>query len=107
MITGYPRTCRSGHVLGGPEVEHIGEHRQCRECRWNTQRAAQERYRYSPKGEMTGRRTLIRERELANVRDALILEAMIVEIEARVWLAGKNATRRLRDARGQGGTTWE
>jgi hypothetical protein len=41
----YPRTCRNGHVIAGPEDEHLGEHRQCRECRHESQRNAMHRYR--------------------------------------------------------------
>lgn len=36
----YPRTCRNGHVINGPEDEHIGHHRQCWECRSRTQAEA-------------------------------------------------------------------
>lgn len=32
MLDGYPRTCRNGHLINGPEDEHPGHHRQCRKC---------------------------------------------------------------------------
>ena len=41
----YPRTCRNGHVIEGPEDEHLGQHRQCRRCRHESQRKAASRWR--------------------------------------------------------------
>jgi hypothetical protein len=43
----YPRVCRNGHTIGSIRGEHStpgGVHRQCRECRLESQRRANERY---------------------------------------------------------------
>ena len=50
MTTDYPRTCRNGHVLGGPEDEHVGAHRQCWRCRRATQTEADARYDAGDRG---------------------------------------------------------
>lgn len=40
----YPRTCRNGHTISGPHEEHQGHHRQCKRCRLESQKRANERY---------------------------------------------------------------
>jgi hypothetical protein len=75
-MSAYPRVCRNGHTILGPKDEHIGEHRQCRRCRWDTQRDAQDRYRNSLKGMRTDLRSRVRERGFADARDEAALAAL-------------------------------
>jgi hypothetical protein len=43
-LKAYPRVCRNGHTIESPRGEHVGAHRQCKECRLASQKRANERY---------------------------------------------------------------
>jgi hypothetical protein len=54
----YPRVCRRGHTIDSPHGlrgEHVGAHRQCKVCRLESQKRANERYDY-PDAESAARR---------------------------------------------------
>lgn len=46
----YPRVCRNGHVIAGPDDEHHGAHPQCWRCRRASQTEADARYDESDRG---------------------------------------------------------
>lgn len=64
----YPRTCRNGHEIEGPDYDHQGAHRQCWRCRRASQERADEKYNATARGAFIRRTYELSTRMFVNLR---------------------------------------